>query len=150
VQYSADPFASEHSNGLFPYELIEALLCQTLNGRNADLPDPACGTSLVWNLVDARLHTPALAERESLVTFNKDRAFRLWAARHGGIYRSGYEERDAPQSNGNTKPETGAPEQAFHRRELKMVASKERIRVLDRMESAPRTRRSSGGTYDPG
>ncbi len=44
------------------------------------------GASLIWNLVDERDHVVKLAKKEAVVTFNKDWVFRLWVAKHGGVY----------------------------------------------------------------
>ncbi len=44
------------------------------------------GGSLAWNIHDERTQTLALARQEALATFNKDQAFRFWAAKHGGLY----------------------------------------------------------------
>ena len=43
--------------------------------------------SLFWNIVQERRHTRwELATREARTHFNRDQAFRLWAASHGGVY----------------------------------------------------------------
>jgi hypothetical protein len=44
------------------------------------------GISLAWNILNERRQTLQLARKEALANFNKDYAFRLWAARHGGVY----------------------------------------------------------------
>ncbi len=42
--------------------------------------------SLAWNISNTRQETTRLAELEANTNLNKDRAFRLWATRHGGAY----------------------------------------------------------------
>lgn len=42
--------------------------------------------SLLWNISDIKIHLEELAHLEAKTNLNKDRAFRLWATRHGGVY----------------------------------------------------------------
>ncbi len=42
--------------------------------------------SLTWNVIRERRDTHELARMEARVHFNKDQAFRLWTASHGGVY----------------------------------------------------------------
>jgi len=42
--------------------------------------------SLAWGIYSTRLQSNTLATSEARAHFNKDKAFRLWAARHGGVY----------------------------------------------------------------
>ena len=42
--------------------------------------------SLAWSIFSVRRHTEELAAKEARSLFNKDYAFRLWAATHGGVY----------------------------------------------------------------
>lgn len=42
--------------------------------------------SLAWDIFSVRQHTQELATKEARSLFNKDYAFRLWAAKHGGVY----------------------------------------------------------------
>jgi len=42
--------------------------------------------SLVWNFINIRQHIFELAVDKARTHFNKDLAFRAWAARHGGVY----------------------------------------------------------------
>ena len=44
------------------------------------------GGSLAWNIADERDQTLELARNEARANFNKDVAFRQWAAKHGGVY----------------------------------------------------------------
>ncbi len=46
----------------------------------------AISMSLVWNDRNETRQVFDLAEKEALITYNKDRAFRDWAAKHGGVY----------------------------------------------------------------
>lgn len=43
-------------------------------------------SSLVWNIINVNQQVLQLAELEAQTNLNKDRAFRLWATRHGGAY----------------------------------------------------------------
>lgn len=43
-------------------------------------------TSLWWNLNDMKIHLEELAHLEAKTSLDKDKAFRLWATRHGGAY----------------------------------------------------------------
>lgn len=43
-------------------------------------------SSLAWDIFSVRRHTEELASKEARSLFNKDYAFRLWAAKHGGVY----------------------------------------------------------------
>jgi diguanylate cyclase (GGDEF)-like protein len=42
--------------------------------------------SLTWNIIRERQNTRELALKEARIHFNKDQAFRSWAALHGGVY----------------------------------------------------------------
>lgn len=42
--------------------------------------------SAFWNIQDMQRHVEELAKMEATTNLNKDRAFRLWATRHGGAY----------------------------------------------------------------
>lgn len=42
--------------------------------------------SLAWNINDLKTHLKQLAQLEAKTNLDKDRAFRLWATRHGGAY----------------------------------------------------------------
>lgn len=42
--------------------------------------------SLIWNISDIKMHLEELAHLEAKTNLNKDKAFRLWATRHGGAY----------------------------------------------------------------
>jgi PAS domain S-box-containing protein len=42
--------------------------------------------SFIWNIYSAKEGTKELAKNEARVNFNKDYAFRLWVAKHGGVY----------------------------------------------------------------
>jgi hypothetical protein len=42
--------------------------------------------SLVWNLVQQRRETMALAYNTALTLYEKDLLYRRWAADHGGVY----------------------------------------------------------------
>ncbi len=42
--------------------------------------------SLYWNYTQGQQQTVNLARNEALAHFNKDKAFRFWAASHGGVY----------------------------------------------------------------
>ena len=42
--------------------------------------------SLAWNIYEDNSRTLGLAGHEAIANFNKDRAIRLWAASHGGVY----------------------------------------------------------------
>lgn len=42
--------------------------------------------SLIWNMNDMRTHLKELAHLEAKTNLDKDKAFRLWATRHGGAY----------------------------------------------------------------
>lgn len=42
--------------------------------------------SLIWNIIRERQDTQELAKMEARIHFNKDQAFRLWTASHGGVY----------------------------------------------------------------
>ncbi len=42
--------------------------------------------SLYLNIANERRHTRELSKNEARISFNKDQAFRMWAAFHGGIY----------------------------------------------------------------
>jgi signal transduction histidine kinase/CheY-like chemotaxis protein len=42
--------------------------------------------SLTWNIINERKQTRELAIKEARANFDKDQAFRLWAAKHGGVY----------------------------------------------------------------
>ncbi len=42
--------------------------------------------SLSWNIFNERQQTRELAIKEARANFNKDQAFRFWAAKHGGVY----------------------------------------------------------------
>ncbi|MEO5358403.1 MAG: DUF3365 domain-containing protein [Nitrospirae bacterium YQR-1] len=42
--------------------------------------------SLIWTISNERNKTIGVVTKEALANFNKDQAFRLWAARHGGVY----------------------------------------------------------------
>ncbi len=42
--------------------------------------------SFLWNCLNERDQTIALAKKEALTNFNKDIAFRYWATEHGGVY----------------------------------------------------------------
>ncbi|QPK61743.1 DUF3365 domain-containing protein [Methylomonas sp. LL1] len=44
------------------------------------------GGFLYYDALLARQHTEALARKEARANFNKDKAFRLWATQHGGVY----------------------------------------------------------------
>ena len=44
------------------------------------------GASAFWNGYNEREQTLNLARREARAIFNKDQAFRLWGAKHGGVY----------------------------------------------------------------
>lgn len=44
------------------------------------------GGFLYYDVQLARQHIEALARKEARANFNKDKAFRLWATRHGGVY----------------------------------------------------------------
>jgi signal transduction histidine kinase len=46
----------------------------------------AIGGSLSWNISKAKQQTIALAEKEAWTILSKDRAIRLWATSHGGVY----------------------------------------------------------------
>jgi len=43
-------------------------------------------SSLIWNIINVNQQVLQLAELEAQTNLNKDRAFRLWATRHGGAY----------------------------------------------------------------
>lgn len=43
-------------------------------------------SSLSWNIINVNQQIIQLAELEAQTNLNKDRAFRLWATRHGGAY----------------------------------------------------------------
>lgn len=42
--------------------------------------------SLAWNVYNEHHQTRELSTKEARAHFNKDQAFRFWAARHGGVY----------------------------------------------------------------
>ncbi len=42
--------------------------------------------SLTWNITNEQKQTRELAIKEARANFDKDQAFRLWAAKHGGVY----------------------------------------------------------------
>ena len=42
--------------------------------------------SLLWNVHQARQTALELASTEAQLSYNKDLAYRLWAASHGGVY----------------------------------------------------------------
>jgi len=42
--------------------------------------------SLIWNMQDMKTHFKELAHLEAKTNLDKDKAFRLWATRHGGAY----------------------------------------------------------------
>jgi hypothetical protein len=42
--------------------------------------------SITWNIVREQQNTRDLALMEARIHFNKDQAFRSWAALHGGVY----------------------------------------------------------------
>ncbi len=44
------------------------------------------GASLIWNLHQVREFVLELAQNEANLSFEKDLAYRLWAAKHGGVY----------------------------------------------------------------
>jgi PAS domain S-box-containing protein len=44
------------------------------------------GGSLAWNIYNTEQQTLALATNAAHANFNKDKAFRLWATGHGGVY----------------------------------------------------------------
>ena len=44
------------------------------------------GASLLWNLHQAREFALELAQNEAQLSYKKDLAYRLWGARHGGVY----------------------------------------------------------------
>jgi two-component system cell cycle sensor histidine kinase/response regulator CckA len=44
------------------------------------------GASLMWNIHGTKKATGELAKKEARIHFNKDQAFRLWGAKHGGVY----------------------------------------------------------------
>ncbi len=42
--------------------------------------------SFIWNIINERKQTYELAKNAANVHFKKDQAFRLWGAKHGGVY----------------------------------------------------------------
>ncbi len=44
------------------------------------------GASLMWNLHQVREFVLELAQNEANLSYEKDMAYRLWAAQHGGVY----------------------------------------------------------------
>lgn len=59
--------------------------------------------SLTWNIHRTQQETRELAKKEAMATFNKDQAFILWAAKHGGVYVPPTEE-TPPESLSQTYP----------------------------------------------
>ena len=60
--------------------------CRTPDVAGGGGVDHPGGGVLLWNLHQAREFVLELARNEANLSFEKDLAYRLWAAKHGGVY----------------------------------------------------------------